>query len=153
MSAAGKAKHLIGAIRDFLLDQDAIGEPLAGGVVNAQASRDQPLPYLVIEAKDLSTLRILGNREVATVRVECAVYAASAAEAETIGDLVRDAILPPGPGLARQWVPLPLATGWVDVNRQPAGGDSIEVDPEQRAAFGRDVWTCRRPISWTISRG
>jgi Protein of unknown function (DUF3168) len=143
--------HLVGAIRDHLLESANLVALLGDRIADGQADRDQALPYLVIEVKDAQYLRVLGGKEIAFVTVWLSVFATGRATAESIGASVRDLILPVGDVPA--WSPLGIADGWRDVNRQPAGGDSIEIDPEIRAAYGRDVWCCKRPITWTLARG
>jgi Protein of unknown function (DUF3168) len=143
--------HLVGAIRDHLLDSPNLVALLGSRIADGQAGRDDVLPYLVIEQKDASFLRLLGGKEVAFIVVHLAVFAAGRSTAESIGAEVRDLILPPDD--IPTWSPLGIADGWRDVNRQPAGGDSIEIDPEIRAAYGKDVWCCKRPITWTLARG
>lgn len=143
--------HLIGAIRNFLLAQPTLVAQLTGGIADGQASRDTVMPYLVIQSKDLNPLRIGGGREIQFIRIEFATFAPTRSVVETIGNAIRDLILPTDDFPA--WAPLAIAGGWSDTNRQPAGGDSIEIDAEERAALGVDVWCCRRPITWTIARG
>ena len=143
--------HLAGAIRNFLLGNPAIATQLTGGIADGQAARDTPLPYCVIEIKDSNSMRIFGGKEVYFATVFLSIFAAGRNTAETVGNAIRDAILPPDDEPA--WSPLGLAEGWIDANRQPAGGESVEIDPETRAAFGVDVWVCHKPISWTLSRG
>lgn len=143
------AKHLIGAIRDILLADASLSSRLPGGVADGQVDRDRELPYLVLESKDMTSLRLFGGSEIQFHRIECSVWATGRAQAESLGNQARDLILPPGDNPT--WLPLAII-GWSDINRQPAGGDAIEVDPETRAAGGKDVWCCRRPITWTLSR-
>ena len=142
--------HLIGAIRSYLLAQPVAGQ-LTGGIADGQVDRDEPAPYLVIEAKDSTHLRLFGGREVMTIAVAFSLFHTGRTTVETLANQVRDLILPVDDSPA--WSPLVIADGWRDVNRQPAGGDSIEIDPEIRAAFGKDVWCCRRSITWTLARG
>ncbi len=151
LEPVGPPQHLVGAIRAFLLRDAAIMAQLTGGIADGQAPRDAASPYLVLESQDVETLRVFGNAEVQFVRVEFSVWATGRAIAESIGNAVRDAVLPPAG--ADPWVPLALLGGWSERNRQPAGGDSIAIDPETRAAYGKDVWACRRTIIWTIARG
>lgn len=141
--------HLIGAIRDYLLTQP-VAASLSGGIADGQASRDSQLPYLVLEAKDSTSVRLFGGHEVYTASVFFSVFASTRSVAESLGNQIRHSILPPND--APTWSALAIEGGWRDVNRQPAGGEAVEIDPETRAAFGVDVWVCRKPISWTISR-
>ena len=127
--------HLIGAIRNFLLAQPNLAALLTGGISDGQAARDDPAPYLVLELKDSSSLRLFGGRELYTATVSYSTFATGRATAESIGNLIRDLILPPDDQPA--WSPLGIAEGWRDVNRQPAGGDSIEIDPENLRRAGR----------------
>jgi hypothetical protein len=151
MSTPPSPPHLVGAIRNFLLATPTIAGPLTGGIADSQAGRDDAAPYLVLQVKDSHSLRVFGGGEVYWATVWFEVFHTGRSTVESIANLIRDAILPPADQPA--WSPLGIADGWIDTNRQPAGGDSIEIDPEIRAAFGKDVWCCRRPITWTIARG
>jgi hypothetical protein len=84
------------------------------------------------------------------IRVEFSVFAQSRERAEEIGNQVRDLVLPPAGAPA--WRAILISGGWKDRSRYPAGGDVIELDADEKAARGNDVWACRRPITWTISR-
>lgn len=143
--------HLIGAIADFLASNAPLAAALTGGISDGQAGRDDPMPYLVIEAKDSHSERFFGGCEIYTVVVWFSVSGTGRTSVEDLANQVRDLILPVDDIAA--WSPLGIAGGWRDTNRQPAGGDSIEIDPEIRAAYGRDVWCCKRPITWTLARG
>jgi hypothetical protein len=146
-------KHLIGAVRDYLLVQLA-ATPLAGKIVDNQADRDKGLPYLVLEQADSRSLLTFGNHEVRWASLVLTVVSTTREQAEALAWRVRDALYPPGvPPQEAPWTPLALRDGWTDVGRVPAGGESVEIDPETRAAGGADVWTARLPFTWTISRG
>ena len=143
--------HLIGAIADFLESNAPLAAALTGGISDGQAGRDDPMPYLVLELKDSHSLKILGGREIYFGTVWFSVFNTGRTACEAVANQIRDLILPPDDVAA--WSPLGIADGWRDTNRQPAGGDSIEIDPEIRAAYGKDVWCCKRPITWTLARG
>ncbi len=143
--------HLIGAIRNFLLANTSLAEQLTGGIADGQVDRDEPAPYLVLASSDSTSLRLFGGLEIYTVTVTFSVFHTGRSTVESIANAIRDLILPVDDVAA--WSPLGIADGWRDTNRQPAGGDSIEIDPEIRAAYGRDVWSCKRAITWTLARG
>jgi hypothetical protein len=143
--------HLIGAIRNYLLAQPELVAVLPGGIADGQAGRDDPLAYMVLQQRDANYLRLFGGREIAFLHIEVSTFATTRSAVETAGNLARDILLPPDDQPA--WSPIGIAGGWRDVNRQPAGGDAIEIDAETRAAYGKDVWVCRRSITWTLARG
>lgn len=143
-------RHLVGAIRAYLSAQPSLSALLKGGVADSAVDRDKALPYLVLSARDLQSTRVFTGGEVQIIRIEFAAMTKTRDSAETIGNLIRDLIIP-RTGDA-PWVPLLIAGGWQDVNRQPAGGDVIELDMDEKAARGNDVWSCKRPINWTVAR-
>ena len=143
--------HLVGTIRNFLLSDQPLASALTGGIADGQADRDTPTPYLILEQKDSTSLRLFGGREIYQATLWFSVFHTGRSTAEAIASQIRLLIFPDDDVAA--WSPLGLTDGWTDTNRQPAGGDSIEIDPEVRAAYGRDVWCCKRPITWTLARG
>jgi hypothetical protein len=141
------AKHLTGALIAYLEGASPWSAAIAGGVRSSQADRDRPTPYVVVEKVDESTLQVFGGRYLDTRTMLLSLYSTDRVEAETLGNQMRDLLLP-----TRDFTPpsLLFAEG-IDGGRWRAGGDTIDLD-EEHGPLGEDFWAYRLPINFRVSR-
>lgn len=139
--------NLIEALVDWADAQDDLTAEFAGGIYNSDAptGSDTPLPYLTFTQSDSRQQNIIGCRKwVQYMTVNLESRATFAADARTLGTLVRDRIVD-DPSLL-------VWAGGQAVGRYLTEGEGGELE-EGLGPDGSDVWVHRIPIVFTCARG